>query len=93
MPFRFGEKLQYLRSRRRLTQEALGNSLNCSQAYISKLEAGHNPPTVDLVLRIADLFGVSTDYLLRDSIAVTRPDITPKKSVRRIGRGRSRASL
>lgn len=93
MPLRFGEKLQHLRSRRGLTQEALGTYLGHSQAYVSKLESGQKPPTVELVISIADLFDVSTDYLLRDSVAVARADDTPKKSVRRIKRGRTRASL
>jgi transcriptional regulator with XRE-family HTH domain len=93
MPLQFGEKLQFLRNQRGLTQEALGSHLGRSQAYVSKLESGHKPPTVELVIRIADLFDVSTDYLLRDSVAIVRADDTPKKSVRRIKRGRTRASL
>jgi transcriptional regulator with XRE-family HTH domain len=95
IPLLFGEKLQFLRNRRGWTQGAMGTLLNCSQAYISKLESGNKPPTVELVLRIADLFDVSVDYLLRDSIAVARADDTPKKMLRRVrrGRGRTRANL
>lgn len=42
-----------------------------TQAHISLLEAGHKEPSINLVLRIADLFGVTTDYLLRDDIPVS----------------------
>jgi transcriptional regulator with XRE-family HTH domain len=41
-----------------------------TQAHISLLESGRKEPSIDLVLRIADVFGVSTDYLLRDAIPV-----------------------
>jgi transcriptional regulator with XRE-family HTH domain len=86
IPLLFGEKLQYLRNCRKWTQDALGNRLDCSQAYVSKLESSHKPPTVELVIRVANLFDVSTDYLLRDSVAVKRADDTPKKSLRRARR-------
>jgi transcriptional regulator with XRE-family HTH domain len=41
-----------------------------SQAYVSNLEAGRKTPSPELVVRIADLFGVTTDYLLRDDVAM-----------------------
>jgi DNA-binding XRE family transcriptional regulator len=31
-------------------------------------------PSIDLVVQIADVFGVTTDYLLRDSIPVGKED-------------------
>jgi transcriptional regulator with XRE-family HTH domain len=41
-----------------------------TQAHISLLEAGHKEPSIGLVLRIADLFDVTVDYLLRDTIPI-----------------------
>jgi transcriptional regulator with XRE-family HTH domain len=41
-----------------------------THTHISHLEADRKEPSIDLVLRIADVFGVSTDYLLRDAIPV-----------------------
>jgi transcriptional regulator with XRE-family HTH domain len=41
-----------------------------SRAYVSNLEAGRKVPSPELVVRIADHFGVTTDYLLRDDVAV-----------------------
>jgi transcriptional regulator with XRE-family HTH domain len=54
-----------------MTQIELAQRLGLArQGYVSNLEAGRKAPSLDLVVQIADLFGVSTDYLLRDTTAV-----------------------
>jgi hypothetical protein len=35
---------------------------------VSYLESGHHAPSIDLVVALADSFGVTTDYLLWDDI-------------------------
>lgn len=72
MPRSFGQKLHYLREQRNMTQEDLARQLGLKrQGHISNLEMGRRTPSVELVVQIADLFGVSTDYLLRDAIDIT----------------------
>jgi DNA-binding XRE family transcriptional regulator len=67
----FGDKLRALRLRREQSQIALANQLGLSSgAYISNLEAGRKLPSLTLVVRIADLFGVTTDTLLRDEVPI-----------------------
>jgi transcriptional regulator with XRE-family HTH domain len=67
----FGEKLRGLRQQRNLKQTDVAQGLALvSQAHISYLEANRKDPSIDLVLKIADFFGVTTDYLLRDSIPI-----------------------
>lgn len=44
---------------------ALGHS---AHGYISELESGKKQPTIVLVLRVARLFDVTTDELLRDDL-------------------------
>jgi transcriptional regulator with XRE-family HTH domain len=67
----FTEKLRYLRTRQQLHQSQLAQELGLrTQAHISLLESGGKVPSIRLILRIADFFGVSTDYLLRDDIPV-----------------------
>jgi transcriptional regulator with XRE-family HTH domain len=46
-----------------------------TQAHISLLEAGHKEPSISLLLRIADFFGVTIDYLLRDNIPISNVEI------------------
>jgi transcriptional regulator with XRE-family HTH domain len=70
-PRLFSAKLRYLRIRRGITQSELTQQLGLSsQGYISKLEAGRKEPSPDLVVQIAELFGVTTEDLLSDDIAV-----------------------
>ncbi len=39
-----------------------------THSYLSELEAGKKIPTVEFVLNVEHLFGVSTDELLRDEL-------------------------
>jgi len=81
MPAQFGNKLRYLRRRHNLTQSDLARWLVLvSQSYISYLESHRKTPSLELVLRVADVFGITTEYLLRDDIPIdlpTLPDATP----------------
>lgn len=70
---RFGEKLKSLRTKSGMTLQEVATALGHSaHGYISELEAGKKQPTVALVLRVAELFGVTTDELLRDDIELKR---------------------
>lgn len=60
----FGETLRTLRKGRNLTQSELGSKLGLSKAVISKYEIGLGYPSFDILIRIAQYFGVTTDYLL-----------------------------
>jgi DNA-binding XRE family transcriptional regulator len=61
---------------RQMTQVELAQRLGLArQGYVSNLEAGRKAPSLDLVVQIADLFGVTTDYLLRDTTAVETTDV------------------
>ena len=71
LPSLFGTKLHILRTQHNLSQADLARQLGlASRAYISNLEAGRKAPSLDLMIQLADLFGSTTDYLLRDSIPV-----------------------
>lgn len=70
-PRLFGAKLRYLRLQHRVLQSDLATQLGLArQGYVSNLENNRTEPSLDLVVRVADRFGVSTDYLLRDTVAV-----------------------
>lgn len=60
----FGENLKKLRKGRGMTQSQLGGKIGLSKAVISKYETGLGYPSFDVLIRIAQYFGVSTDYLL-----------------------------
>lgn len=58
------KNLRRLRLARGYTQEELGKLLNVQKSAISKYERGTVVPTADILLRLADIFGVSVDTLL-----------------------------
>lgn len=60
----FSENLKALRKQRNLTQADLGLHVGLSKAVVSKYENGMGYPTFDILIRFANFFGVTTDYLL-----------------------------
>ena len=62
------DKIVALRKKKGLSQEELAEKLNVSRQAISKWESAHSAPELDKVLQLGYIFGVSTDYLLKDEI-------------------------
>ena len=60
----FGDNLRILRKKKSMTQQELGSQVGLSKAVVSKYETGMGYPTFDVLLLIAEFFGVTTDYLL-----------------------------
>ena len=76
---RFGEKLHALRIHHGMTLKELALALgHVSHGYISELEAGKKIPTVELVLKTALLFKVTTDQLLRDDLEIEFKNVKPR---------------
>jgi transcriptional regulator with XRE-family HTH domain len=68
---RFGEKLHTLRLGRQMTLKELAEALgHTAHGYISEIEAGKKRPTAEFVLKVALLFGVTTDQLLKDNLEI-----------------------
>lgn len=61
-----GEKLARLRKARGMSQEQLAAALGVSRQAVSKWELGEAVPDVSRVVAMSELFGVTTDYLLKD---------------------------
>ncbi|MBQ4397749.1 MAG: helix-turn-helix transcriptional regulator [Clostridia bacterium] len=60
----FEEILKELRLNRGLNQVQLAEELFVTKQTVSNWENGYLMPSVDLLMRIAKYFSVSTDYLL-----------------------------
>jgi transcriptional regulator with XRE-family HTH domain len=65
---RFGEKLCQLRGHRGLTLTELGNLLGVHNTFVSQMEKGRKAPNAEMILKIADIFNVTTDHLMRDEL-------------------------
>lgn len=57
-------RLYELRKAKNMTQQRLAVDLGIDQTSISSYECGKYLPTVEVLVKIAEYFGVSTDYLL-----------------------------
>ena len=71
---RFGEKLRALRIRHGLSVRELTAALGYTgHGYVYNVEIGLKKPNVEFVLRVADLFHVTTDQLIRDELELDEP--------------------
>lgn len=59
-----GERLQQLRKEKQMSQEELGNLLLVSRQTVSLWENNQTVPTVDNLIRLKEIFGVSIDSIL-----------------------------
>lgn len=64
----FADKVIRLRKRNGWSQEELANKMDVSRQAVSKWEAAQTVPDIEKILKLASLFGVTTDYLLKDEI-------------------------
>ena len=62
------EKIMQLRKKNGWSQEELAQQLDVSRQSVSKWEAGGSIPDLNKILKMSEIFNVSTDYLLKDEI-------------------------
>ena len=76
------EKILVLRKQNNLSQEQLAEQIGVSRQSISKWELGETVPDLHNIVRLSEVFGVSTDYLLKgvDSSAANAHEETAKES-------------
>ena len=67
-----GEKINNLRKSLKISQSELAKLLNVHQTAISQWETERTYPDNDTLLKLADIFNVSTDYLLGKDV----PDLS-----------------
>ena len=60
----FGTRIKLLRTSRGLNQIEFGNLINVTKQSVSNWENGNILPSIDMLIKIATTFSVSTDYLL-----------------------------
>ncbi len=72
------DKIIKLRKQQGWSQEQLAEMLNVSRQSVSKWEGGLSIPDLDKIIKMSSLFGVSTDYLLKDELEEIQPATTEK---------------
>ena len=83
------DKIIDLRKKNGWSQEELAEKLGVSRQSISKWEGAQSVPDMNRILAMSDLFGVTTDYLLKDALEPDRPaeiptDVDSEEPLRRV---------
>ena len=60
--------IKALRKSKSMTQKELAQALGISRATVSKYEAGLRTPNMDMIMKLSDVLGCTTDYLLGRTI-------------------------
>lgn len=60
----FGQRIKQLRQNKKLSQQKLSDHLNMNRATYARYETDDNQADYDTLLKLADFFEVSLDYLL-----------------------------
>ena len=60
----FGARLRLLRQSKGMTQKQVADKLSLTKSVISAYETDVRLPSYDILIKIAAIFGVTTDYLL-----------------------------
>lgn len=71
----FGDKLQFLRKTKGISQEQLASQLKISRQAISKWENNSSIPDVENIVKLSNIFEVSTDYLLKSEVEISELDM------------------
>lgn len=75
------DKIAELRKKNGWSQEELAGQLGVSRQSVSKWESASSIPDLDKILKMSEIFGVSTDYLLKDSNEPEEEVLTPATPV------------
>jgi len=60
----FSNRLKQCRNKKGWTQESISRRLKIKRSTYAKYETGENQPDQNTLIKLADLFGITTDYLL-----------------------------
>lgn len=61
-----GRRIREERSRQRITQEKLAELAGLNESYIGQIERGIKNPSLESIIKIANVLGATVDHLLRD---------------------------
>ena len=75
-----GARIRELRIVKNFTQDDLAEHMNVSHGYISFIESGKRGCSVDVLIALSNLFGVSIDYLVLGTDPFTALDSAALKT-------------
>ncbi len=60
-----GQRIQYFRHRRGLTQTYIAKKCDVSQSFIYQIECGITAPNIDMLVRICGVMDISASEILK----------------------------
>lgn len=78
------DKIIMLRKKQGWSQEELADRMDVSRQSVSKWEGGQAMPDVERILQLSELFGVTTDYLLKDETDTPSAPKAEEEEIRRV---------
>ena len=75
-----GARIRELRIAKNFTQDDLAEHMNVSHGFISLIESGKKGCSVDVLIALSNLFGVSIDYIVLGTVTYTAPDSAALKA-------------
>ena len=88
------DKIMQLRKKAGWSQEELAEQLGVTRQSVSKWEGAQSMPDMEKILQMSRLFGVSTDFLLKDELEAAEPDVAPDEpALRRVSMEEASAYL
>lgn len=77
----FSERLKEEWEKRNWSQNDLAEKLHVSRQSVSKWETGKNYPSIEIIIHLSDLFGITIDELLRSDEELTQKVIEDSKQL------------
>ncbi|CGG52705.1 MULTISPECIES: helix-turn-helix domain-containing protein [Bacillus] len=77
----FSERLKEEREKRNWSQNDLAEKIHVSRQSVSKWETGKNYPSIEIIIHLSDLFGITIDELLRSDEELTQKVIEDSKQL------------
>lgn len=68
------DKIILLRKRKGWSQEELAEQLSVTRQSVSKWEGAQSVPDIQKIIQMSEIFGVTTDYLLKEEIEDTKTE-------------------
>lgn len=78
----FSQRLRQLRKSKHLTQAQVAKRVGVTPSMISSYETDIRNPSPEVIVRLADLLGTTTDHLLgrKDGLTIDISDLTSKEA-------------
>lgn len=72
----YNEKIAYYRKKHMMTQEELAERLCVSRQTVTKWERGAISPSLEYLIDLSDIFGITVDSLIKDDDCISEEDET-----------------